>query len=345
MVGMRKTLTFALAALFAMAVPAVAATQLTGAGSTFDYPFFSKAFFEYSKSHGDVQVNYQSIGSGGGIAQFTQRTVDFGATDVPMNAGEIKAAEAAGGPVLQVPVALGGESVVYNLPGVASGLHLTPGVLANIFLGKITAWNDPQLAKLNAGMKLPSTPIVVVHRSDGSGTTYIFTDYLSNVSGEWKSKVGTGKSVAWPAQSAIGGKGNEGVAGQVNNNPGAVGYVELAYAIQNKMPQATLQNAAGKYISDAPGGVRAAAASKPELTPENFSIVNAKCPTCYPIAGYSWAVVFQNPQDKAKGKTLQEILTWLSGDDAQKIAGGLGYVPLPANVQAIAHKTLAKMHV
>jgi phosphate transport system substrate-binding protein len=342
---MRKTYTFALVALFAMALPAVAATQLTGAGSTWDYPYFSKAFYEYSKSHGDVQVNYQSIGSGGGIAQFTQRTVDFGATDVPMNASEIKAAEAAGGPVLQAPVVLGGVSVIYNVPGIPSGLHLTPAVLANIFLGKIANWNDAQIAKLNGSMKLPNTPIVVVHRSDGSGTTYIFTDYLSSVSAEWKSKVGTGKSVTWAASSAIGGKGSEGLAGQVSNNPGAIGYVELAYAIQNKIPQATLQNAAGKYISDAPGGVRAAAASKPELTPQNFSIVDAKCATCYPIAGYSWVVVFANPQDKGKGKTLQQILMWLTGDDAQKIAGGLDYVPLPDNIQEIAKKTLAKMHV
>ncbi len=343
---MRKRLALLAAALFVTAIlPAMAATQLTGAGSTFDYPFFSKAFYEYSKSHGDVQVNYQSIGSGGGIAQFTQRTVDFGATDVPMNAGEIKAAEASGGPVLQVPVALGGESIVYNVPGIASGLHLTSAVLAAIFLGKVTTWNDPQIAKLNGGMKLPNTPIVVVHRSDGSGTTYIFSDYLSTVSPEWKAKVGTGKSVTWVAASAIGGKGNEGVAGQVNNNPGAIGYVELAYALQNKMSQATLQNAAGKLISDAPGGVRAAAAAKPDVSATNFSIVDMKCATCYPIAGYSWVVVYENPQDKAKGKVLQQILTWLAGDDAQKIAGGLDYVPLPDNIQALAHKTLAKMHV
>ena len=343
---MRKRLAPIAAALFVTAIlPAMAATQLTGAGSTFDYPFFSKAFYDYSKSHGDVQVNYQSIGSGGGIAQFTQRTVDFGATDVPMNAGEVKAAEASGGPVLQVPVALGGESIVYNVPGVASGLHLTSGLLAGIFLGKITSWNDPQIAKLNGGMKLPNTPIVVVHRSDGSGTTYIFTDYLSAISAEWKTKVGTGKSVMWIAASAIGGKGNEGVAGQVNNNPGAIGYVELAYAIQNKMSQATLQNAAGKYISDAPGGMRAAAAAKPDVSATSFSIVNMKCATCYPIAGYSWVVVYQNPQDKGKGKVLQQILTWLSGGDAQKIAGGLDYVPLPENIQSLARNTLAKMHV
>jgi phosphate transport system substrate-binding protein len=343
---MRNRLALIAAALFVTTIiPAMAATQLTGAGSTWDYPYFSKAFYEYSKSHGDVQVNYQSIGSGGGIQQFTQRTVDFGATDVPMNAGEVKAAEASGGPVLQVPVVLGGVSVIYNVPGVASGLHLTPGVLANIFLGKIANWNDPQIAKLNGGMKLPNTPIVVVHRSDGSGTTYIFTDYLSNVSSDWKAKVGTGKSVTWSASSAIGGKGSEGLAGQVSNNPGAIGYVELAYAIQNKMPQATLQNAAGKFISDAPGGVRAAAAAKPGVSPANFSIVDMKCATCYPIAGYSWVVVYQSPQDKAKGKILQQILTWLSGSDAQKIAGGLDYVPLPENIQTLARNTLAKMHV
>ncbi|MGA8534170.1 MAG: phosphate ABC transporter substrate-binding protein PstS [Candidatus Tumulicola sp.] len=343
---MRKRFALVAAALFITGiVPAMAATQLTGAGSTWDYPYFSKAFYDYGKSHGDVQVNYQSIGSGGGIAQFTQRTVDFGATDVPMNPSEIKAAEAAGGPVLQVPVVLGGVSVIYNVPGVAGGLHLSSSALANIFLGKIANWSDPQIAKLNPGMKLPNTPVVVVHRSDASGTTYIFTDYLGAVSPEWRSKVGTGKSVAWPASSAIGGKGSEGLAGQVNNNPGAIGYVELAYAIQNKMSQATLANAAGKYIADAPGGVRAAAAAKPDVTPSNFSIVDTKCAACYPIAGYSWVVVFQNSQDKVKGKVLQQILTWLSGADAQKIAGSLDYVPLPENIQEIARKTLAKMHV
>ena len=342
---MRKGLVLTAAALLATAIPAMAAPQLTGAGSTFDYPFFSKAFYEYGKSHGGVQVNYQSIGSGGGIAQFTQRTVDFGATDVPMNADEVKAAQASGGPVLQVPVALGGVSIVYNIPGVPSGLRLSPAVLTDIFVGKTASWNDARIAKLNPGKKLPNTPIVVVHRSDGSGTTYIFTDYLSSVSGEWKSKAGTGKSVAWPAPSAIGGKGNEGVAGQVNNNPGAIGYVELAYARQNKMSQAVLQNAAGKFVADGPDGVRAAAASKPEVSPANFSIVNAKCAACYPIAGYSWAVVYQNPQDKVKGKVLQQILTWVTGDDAQKLAATLDYVPLPDNVQSAAKKTLATMHV
>ena len=341
---MRKTLALTLAALVAGTVPAFAATQLTGAGSTFDYPFFSKAFYEYGKSHGDVQVNYQSIGSGGGIAQFTQRTVDFGATDVPMNAKEVAAAQAAGGPVLQVPVALGGVSVIYNLPGVSS-LHLTPAVLTGIFIGKIANWNDPAIAKINAKVNLPNTPITVVHRSDGSGTTYVFTDYLSTVSSDWKAKVGTGKSVSWPAQGSVGGKGSEGVAGQVSQSPGAIGYVELAYAIENKIPQAVLQNKAGKWIDDAPGGVRASAATKPGVSPTNFSIVDAGCATCYPIAGYSWVVVFQNPSDKGRGKVLKDILSWLSGGDAQKIAGSLDYVPLPENVQAEAQKTLAQMHV
>lgn len=341
---MRKTLALTFAALFVTALPSPAATMLTGAGSTWDFPFFSKAFYEYSKSHSDVQVNYQSIGSGGGIQQFTQRTVDFGATDVPMNAKELAAAQAGGGPVLQVPVVLGGVSVAYNLPGVSS-LKLSPGVLADIYLGKIAKWNDPAIAKINAGAKLPDTSIVVVHRSDGSGTTYTFTDYLSHVSAEWKSKVGAAKSVEWPAPSAVGGKGNEGVAGQITNSPGAIGYVELAYVIQNHMPQALLQNAAGKYLAASPDGVRAAAATRPDVTPTAFSIVDTKCAACYPIAGYSWVVLYQNAQDKARAKTVQELFRWVSSPDGQKIAGTLDYVPLPENVQELAQKTLAKMHV
>lgn len=339
---MRKTLALTLAAIVAAAVPAVAGTQLTGAGSTWDYPFFSKAFYEYGKSH-DVQVNYQSIGSGGGIAQFTQRTVDFGATDVPMNATEIKTAQAGGGPVLQAPVVLGGVSIIYNLPGVTK-LRFTSGVLAKIFLGTIKTWNDPAIVKLNPGQKIPNTPIVVVHRSDGSGTTYTFTDYLSHVSPEWKSKVGAGKSVSWPSAGNVGGKGSEGLSGQVTQAPGAIGYVELAYALQNKIPQASLMNKAGKWVDDGPDTVKAAAASRPEVT-ATVSIVDSSCATCWPIAGYSWVVVYQNQSDKAKGKTLQQILEWLAGPDAQKIAGSLDYVPLPENVQALAKKTLGMMKV
>ncbi len=201
----------------ALCAPAAAATQLTGAGSTFDYPFFSKAFYIFSAKNADVTVNYQSIGSGGGIQQFTAKTVDFGASDVPMSAAELARA---GQPVLQIPVTLGGAAIAYNLPGVTATLRLTRQVIADIYLGKILKWNDPQIAKLNQGVNLPDMAIVVVHRSDGSGTSYIFTDFLSHVSPEWKSKVGTGKSVSWPAPSAIGAKGNEGVAGQVRSTPG-----------------------------------------------------------------------------------------------------------------------------
>ncbi|HVA32707.1 MAG TPA: phosphate ABC transporter substrate-binding protein PstS [Candidatus Baltobacteraceae bacterium] len=341
---MRKRLALTLAALIAATAPALAATSLTGAGSTWDYPFFSKAFFDYGKAH-NVEVNYQSIGSGGGIQQFTQRTVDFGATDVPMNAKEVKAAEASGGPVLQIPVVLGGVSVAYNLPGIGSGLHLTPAVVANIYLGKIANWNDPAIVKLNPKVKLPNLAIIVVHRSDGSGTTYTFTDFLSHVSPEWASKVGKGKDVSWPAPSAVGGKGNEGVAGQISNSPGAIGYVELAYVLQNRMPQALLLNRAGKWVEDTQAGVRAAAATKPTVSATDFSIVDTHCAACYPIAGYSWVVVYKNPQDKGRAKVLKQLLGWVASPSAQKIAGTLDYVPLPKNVQELAQRTIAQMHV
>lgn len=341
---MRKTLALVITALFLMVIPALAASQLTGAGSTFDYPFFSKAFYLYGQKYG-VEVNYQSIGSGGGIEQFTQGTVDFGATDVPMNPSEVATAQSHGGKVLQVPVALGGESITYNIQGVGSGLRLTTSLVADIYLGKITNWNDPAIARLNPRLHLPNLSIIVVHRSDGSGTTYIFTDFLSHVSSEWKSKVGAGKSVSWPAQSAVGGKGNEGVAGAVRDNPGAIGYVELAYALQNNMTQAILRNRAGKWVNDTPGGVRAAAATKPDVSATDFSIVDSLCAACYPIAGYSWAVVYQSPQDKTRAKELEQLLTWVVGPTGQSIAGTLDYVPLPENVQALARKTLQLMRV
>ena len=222
-----------LAAGLAAAPAAFAATQITGAGSTFDYPFFSKAFYEYSQKHADVTVNYQSIGSGGGIQQFTAGTVDFGASDVPMDAQELARAKA---PVLQIPVTLGGEGIAYNLPGVPKGLHLTRQLVADIYLGKITKWDDPAIAKLNPGTKLPDTAITVVHRSDGSGTTYIFTDFLSSVSPEWKQKVGTGKSVQWPAPSSIGGKGNEGVAGLVRQTRAQSAMSSLPICLKTTCP-------------------------------------------------------------------------------------------------------------
>jgi phosphate transport system substrate-binding protein len=328
------------AAAAALTLPAIAATQLTGAGSSFDYPFFSKAFYNYNQKNPDVTINYQSIGSGGGIQQFTAKNVDFGASDVPMNAGELARA---GQPVLQIPVTLGGAAIAYNLPGVTATIKLTRQVIADIYLGKILKWNDPQIAKLNKGVNLPDISIVVVHRSDGSGTSYIFTDFLSHVSPEWKSKVGTGKSVSWPAPSAVGAKGNEGVAGQVRSTPGAIGYVELAYVIENHMPAATIQNRAGKWVACSEATVAAAAATKPEVSPTNFSIVDAAGANSYPISGYSWVMVYKKPADAGRAKELYNVLSWLVGPQGQSNAKSVDYVPLPVNVQNAASATLRQM--
>jgi phosphate transport system substrate-binding protein len=337
--GIRLLRGGAFAVALATAPAAFAATQIVGAGSTFDFPFFSKAFYAYSDKHPDVSVNYQSIGSGGGIQQFTAKTVDFGASDVPMNAAELSRA---GGPVLQVPITLGGVGIAYNLPGIDKGLHLTREVIADIYLGKITKWNDPAVAKLNPGMKLPDMAITVVHRSDGSGTTYIFTDFLSSVSPEWKSKVGTNKDVQWPAPSSVGGKGNEGVAGLVKQTPGSIGYVELAYLLENNMAYAQVQNKAGTYVYPSIDTVTAAAATKPNVSATDFSIVDADCPQCYPISGYSWLMLYQKPQDAARGKQLKDIMTWLA-TDAQPIAKTVDYVPLPDNVQKEALGVIGQM--
>jgi phosphate transport system substrate-binding protein len=336
----RRLLVLAVAA--AMTLPAAAATQLTGAGSTFDYPFFSKAFYTYSQKNPNVTVNYQSIGSGGGIQQFTARTVDFGATDVPMNAQELART---GQPVLQIPVTLGGAAIAYNLPGVTQQLRLTRQTVANIYLGKVTKWNDPEIAKTNPGVNLPDMPIVVVHRSDGSGTSYIFTDFLSHVSPEWKAKVGTGKSVSWPAPSAVGAKGNEGVAGQIRSTPGAIGYVELAYVIENNMPAALLQNRAGHWVAITPETVAAAAATKPEVSATNFSIVDAPGENSWPISGYSWVVVYKKPSDPARARLVHDVLSWLVGPEGQANAKSVDYVPLPPNVQATAAATLRQMQL
>lgn len=326
--------------LAALAAPAVAGTQLTGAGSTFDYPFFSKAFYDYSQTHSDVTVNYQSIGSGGGIQQFTAKTVDFGATDVPMSSEELQRAK---DPVVQVPIALGGVAMSYNLPvQINGGLKLTRKVLADIFLGKIAKWNDPQIAKLNPGTAMPDIPVVVAHRSDGSGTTYIFTDFLSHVSGEWKSKVGTGKDVQWPAAASIGGKGNEGVAGVIKQTPGAIGYIELAYAVENKMASAQIQNATGKFVGCSSATVGAAAATKPNVSASDFSIVDSNGANAYPIAGYSWVILYADPSDKARAKMVKDVLEW-AATSGQAIAGTLNYVPLPSNVQSTARRSLSQI--
>jgi len=316
---------------------AFASTQLTGAGSTFDYPFFSKAFYEYSQLHSDVTVNYQSIGSGGGIQQFIAQTVDFGASDVPMDADELKLAKE---PVLQVPVTLGGEAIGYNLPGVAKGLRMTRQLIADIFLGKVTKWNAPELVKLNPGVKLPDLPITVVHRSDGSGTTYIFTDFLSHVSLEWKRKVGTGKSVQWPV--GLGGKGNEGVAGQVRQSAGAIGYIELAYVLENEMTYALVHNRDGKYLYPSIETVAAAAATKPEVSSTDFSIVDAKGGDSYPISGYSWIMIYRKPSDPVRAQLTRATLEWLV-TKGQAVAKTVDYVPLPANVQRNALRIIAEI--
>jgi phosphate transport system substrate-binding protein len=257
-----------------------------------------------------------------------------------MNAEELARAKQ---PVLQIPVTLGGAAVAYNVPGVSGQIKLSRQVVADIYLGKILKWNDGRIASLNKGMKLPDLSIVVVHRSDGSGTSYIFTDFLSHVSPEWKSKVGTGKSVSWPAPSSVGAKGNEGVAGQVRSTPGAIGYVELAYVIENHMDAAMLQNKAGKWVSVSPESVAAAAASKPEVSATNFSIVDAGGAGSWPISGYSWVVVYKEQPNKDRAKTLFNVLSWLVGSQGQENAKSVDYVPLPHNVQETASHTLNQM--
>jgi phosphate transport system substrate-binding protein len=309
--------------------------DLTGAGSTFDQPFFTRAFFHYNQLNPNVTVTYASIGSGGGIAQFQAQTVDFGATDVPMSATDISKAK--GGAVEQVPVTLGGVAISYNLSGVASGLHLTADVLGRIFLGQITKWNDPAISGLNHGITLPDQAITVVHRSDGSGTTFIFTDYLSRVSSAWSSGPGKGKTVPWPV--GVGGKGNEGVAGLVKQTAGSIGYVELAYALQNNFTDAAVQNRSGSFVKPSLASVQADAAQKPDVSSTDFSIVDQSGSGSYPISGYSWALVYQTQSDSSKGTVIVKVLDWLT-HAGQGDAKAIEYVPLPANIQLLARTTL-----
>jgi phosphate transport system substrate-binding protein len=323
-------------------VALAAGGQLTGAGSSFDFPFFSRAFYEYGKLHSDVQVNYQSIGSGGGIQQFTAKTVDFGASDVPLTANEMKVAQASNGDVVQVPVALGGVVVAYNVPGVSGHLKLDQQALTGIFMGKIMNWNDAAIAKLNPGTNLPNQAIVVAHRADGSGTTYIFTDYMSKISPDWKIKVGTAKTVNWPSASAIGAKGNEGVAGLIRQTPGAIGYVELAYALQNDIAYASLRNSAGQFVLPSVDSVRAAASQKPKVSPSDYSIVDMGGADSYPIAGYSWVMLWKNQSDPNKGKTLVDLFRWIV-TDGQTYAANVKYVSLPKNVQSEADAALSSI--
>jgi phosphate transport system substrate-binding protein len=306
--------------------------DLTGAGATFPYPLYRKWFADYATKIG-VKINYQSIGSGGGIRQLSEQTVDFGATDAPMSDAEL--AKAKGGAVLHIPTVLGAVVVTYNLPGVSQPIKLDGELLAAIFMGQVTRWNDARIGALNPGVQLPATDLLVVHRSDGSGTSYVFTDYLASVSSAWAAKPGKGKEVQWPV--GLGAKGNEGVAGQVKQTPGAVGYVELAYATQNKMAAAMLKNANGEFVAPSVASATAAAAGAAAALPANtdyrVSIVNAKGAGAYPISSFTWIIAYQKQQDAAKGKKLVDFLRWALGD-GQAAAPALDYAPLPEGMRA-----------
>jgi phosphate transport system substrate-binding protein len=324
-----KTWIAALALLVtgSLAPAAAAQTLINGAGATFPYPIYSKWFDAYTRVDPEVRFNYQSIGSGGGIKQISSRTVDFGASDGPMTDEQLKQAP---GELLHIPTVLGADVVTYNLPG-SPKLRFTPDILADIFLGKITKWNDARLTAANPGAALPDQPIVVVHRSDGSGTTYIWVDYLSKVSPEWQQKVGKGTSVNWPV--GLGGKGNEGVAGQVKNTPGALGYVELAYAAKNKLPVGLVRNAAGKFVEPTIESTTAAAAGAARNMPADFrvSLTNPPGDEAYPIASFTWLLVYREQPDQAKGRAIVNFLWWMS-HEGQKFAADLLYAPLPPQV-------------
>lgn len=322
----------ALAALLAGVAAPAAAQKLTGAGATFPNPVYTKWFDAYHKKTG-VQVNYQSIGSGGGIRQFTEGTVDFGATDGPMNEGQI---QAVGGNVVHFPTVLGSVVVTYNLPALgATQLKLDGTALVDIFMGRITKWNDKRLQSLNPGVALPNLDLIVVHRSDGSGTTYVFTDFLNKYSREWKDKVGYATSVNWPV--GLGGKGNEGVTQQVKQVEGAIGYVELIYAVANKLPYAQIRNAAGNFVVPTLESATAAAGSVKLTRDTDFrvSITNAPGKDAYPISSYTWLLIKLDNQDPAKARLIRDFLTWMITDEAQAMARALEYAPLPAEVRTL----------
>jgi phosphate transport system substrate-binding protein len=328
------------AALFAGVVSAQS-VDLTGAGATFPYPIYSKWFSDYAQKSG-VKINYQSIGSGGGIRQLSEQTVDFGASDGPMNDQEL--ANAKGGPVLHFPTVMGAVVMTYNLPALDRPLNLSGDVIADVFSGKITKWNDARIVAQNRGVTLPNSDILVVHRSDGSGTTYIFSDYLAAVSPSWSSSLGKGKEIKWPV--GLGGKGNEGVAGQVKQLPGSIGYVELAYAKQNKLAYANVRNAGGSYVTPSIASVTAAAASMklPKNTDYRVSIVNAPGKDSYPISSMTWILVYQNQPDHVKGAKLVNFLRW-AYKDGEKSASALDYAPLPAAMVAALQNRLKTIKV
>jgi len=310
------------------------ALSINGAGATFPYPMYSKWFDEYHKKNANLQINYQSIGSGGGIKQVTEGTVDFGATDGPMNDEQLKAyQDKHGSGILHFPTVLGAVVPTYNIPGVTAELNFTPDALAGIFLGKITKWNDPAIADANKGVKLPADDIVVVHRAEGSGTTYCWTDYLSKVSDEWKTKVGKGGSVNWPV--GLGGKGNEGVTGTIKNTPDSIGYVELIYAESNKIPYGNVKNASGVFVKASLAAVSAAAAGAAKEMPDDFrvSITNAPGKAAYPISTFTWLLIPEKFSDAGKRDAIKGFVKWMLAD-GQNYAEALSYAKLPKEVVA-----------
>ena len=331
-----KRITGMLLAVLAVAgvVWADNALLINGAGATFPYPIYSKWFDEYHKTNGATQINYQSVGSGAGIKQVTEGTVDFGATDGPMNDDQLKAyRDKHGSAILHFPTVLGAVVPTYNIPGVTASLNFTPDALAGIFLGRISKWNDPAIANANKGVNLPGNDIIVIHRSDGSGTTYIWTDYLSKINGDWKEKVGKGTSVNWPV--GLGGKGNEGVTGLVKQTPNAIGYVELIYAVQNKIPYGAVKNALGEFVKADLASVSAAAAAASTTMPDDFrvSITNAKGKGVYPISSFTWLLIPQKFTDASKRDALKGFVTWMLAD-GQNYAENLSYAKLPKEVVA-----------
>lgn len=302
--------------------------RLTGAGATFPNPIYQKWFNEYNKAHAGVRFDYQSIGSGAGIRQLSEGTVDFGGSDAPMKDEDLKAVS---GEILHIPTVLGADVITYNLPGVSSELKLTPETVAGIFLGSIKNWNDPQIVQSNPGVNLPSAEITVIRRSDGSGTTFVFTDYLSKVSPAWADKVGAGTSVNWPVGN--GAKGNEGVMGQVKQTPNSIGYVELIYAEQNKLPYASVRNAAGEFVRPELASITSAASGVASQMPEDLrvSITNAPGVAAYPISSFTYLLVYREQKDQAKGKALVDFLWWAI-HDGESMAKNLLYAPLPQEV-------------
>jgi phosphate transport system substrate-binding protein len=337
----------ALILLCAFWMGATAAPQtilINGAGATFPNPIYSKWFDTYHKLFPSIQINYQPIGSGGGIQQVTEGTVDFGATDGPMTDDQLKAYQTKhGNEILHFPTVLGGVVPTYNIPGVTQELNFTPEALSGIFLGKITKWNDPELMKANPGVNLPDKNLVVVHRSEGSGTTYVWSDYLSKISPEWKMKVGVNTSINWPV--GLGGRGNEGVAGLVKQTPYAIGYVELIYAIQNKMAYGKVRNSSGTLVKADLNSVTAAAAAAAKQMPEDFrvSITNAAAKDAYPIASFTWLLIPSKISDPAKKKSIKDFAEWMLGD-GQNMVEMLSYARLPKEVVAMEKKALSKVN-